>query len=83
MATAWRGHALPDMPTEAGGHGTRKSGSDKAQVLIVRAANTSFRRHFRMSTGQCANRTTRSATEPMRNRLMPVRPCEGITTSSA
>jgi len=35
MASTLRGHALPDMPTEAGGHGTRKSGFDDSRLDLI------------------------------------------------
>jgi len=38
------GHALPDMPTEAGGHGTRKSGFDKALVADPSADLSALRK---------------------------------------
>jgi len=39
-------------------------------------------RHRRTSTGHAAQRTTRSATLPMRTWPRPVRPCVGITIRS-
>jgi hypothetical protein len=34
MATALRGHAFADMPTEAGGHGTRKIAIDEPPLAL-------------------------------------------------
>ena len=52
MASALRGHALPDMPTEAGGHGTLESGCDKA--LEFRAESTSSAKNGQL--GSCGVR---------------------------
>jgi hypothetical protein len=55
-----------------------------ASVSSVPSCSLSAVRYLRStSTGQCANRTTRSATDPIKSRVIPVRPCDGITISSA
>jgi hypothetical protein len=44
-------------------------------------ASSSYERNT--NTGQCASRSTRSATEPISSRFNPVRPWDGITINSA
>jgi hypothetical protein len=42
--TALRGHALPDMPTETGGYGTRKPGIDYAAIHTSYGWNNEWRK---------------------------------------